>query len=84
MPPQPNSARGSLLRAVPFRHAASVAVTLVLNAVVVLVLVTWAGRRRPEASPPLRVTALSVVRAEPEPVEVESPRPAVEPVVAQA
>jgi len=79
MTARPDNPKAPLRDRAPFRHAASAAVTLALNAAVVLLLVTWAGRDRPEGSSPIRAVPLSVVPAEPEPLDVLSPQPPAEP-----
>jgi protein TonB len=83
MPEKQDNAGRSLLDAAAVRHAVGVAVTLVLNVAVIVLLATWAGRRRPEGRPSVRAIPLSVVRTEPEAAELNAPRPSVEPVVLQ-
>jgi len=73
MPAETNNTKTSPLDAAPLRHAISVALTLGLNAGIVLLLVTWAGRHHSDAGPAVRATPLSVVEPEPEPLEPITP-----------
>jgi len=73
MPANTNNAKGSLLDAAPLRHGVSAAVALGLNAAVVLLLVTWAGRRRADTRPAVRAVALSVLPAQADRVQPTSP-----------
>ncbi len=73
MPANTNKVKGSLLDAAQLRHGISLAVALGLNAAIVLLLVTWAGRRRADARPTVRAIALSVVQTEPDRIQPSSP-----------
>ncbi len=82
MPANANNIKRSLLDAVPLRHGISLALTLGLNAGIVLLLVSWADRHHSDVRQTVRAIPLSVVEPEPEPIEPTEPEmPAETPVM---